>query len=590
MASIDGIKRPERQRSQPTAPVALPEAPVAKPAPESVELPPVKDTNPTKPPKRGFFSKWSPLVVMSLALAIIIIDTTVLNVSIRTIILELHTNIQALQWVISAYSLTLAALTVTGGRLGDLFGRKRMFMLGAIIFAVGSFLASISQSASMLLIGESIVEGLGAALMMPATASLLITEYSGRDRALAFGMWGGIAAASSAIGPILGGYLTTNYSWRWAFRINIGVALILLLGSIVIHEVRDREERAELDFLGVLLSAAGLLGIVYGVIESSTYGWYKATQPFAIFGHSLPAGLSVTPLSIAAGIFGLILFALWQARRAKVGRTPLVSLKLFANGQFTSGAVTMGTLALGQMGLFFALPIFLQAVRGLDALHTGYALLPMSLTLLFAAPLSGFISKFIKPKTIIQIGLLLDLAATFVIRQSLTVTANIRQLAPGLMIYGFGMGLVMAQISNITLSAVSVQQAGEASGVNNTMRQVGSTLGSAIVGAVLLSSLAAGLTHRIATSSQIPQQAKPAIQSAAAAHGSAVEFGGTGQLIGNASPTIRAELTQIINESTVEANRKVMLYMAGAVALALLVSTRLPSIKNVERGESAAGH
>src|SRR5436853_1185763 len=180
--------------------------------------------------------KWAPLLVLSLALAIIIIDTTLLNVSLSTLVRELHTTLQSLQWVISAYSLTLAALTVTGGRIGDLFGRKKMFRAGAIIFAAGSFIASISRNVPTLLIGESIIEGFGAALMMPATASLLVAKYRGHDRSIAFGIWGAVAAAASAIGPIVGGFLTTHYSWRWGFRINVGVVALLLAGSSILGD------------------------------------------------------------------------------------------------------------------------------------------------------------------------------------------------------------------------------------------------------------------------------------------------------------------------------------------------------------------
>src|SRR6266498_3561175 len=175
--------------------------------------------------------KWASLVVLSLALAIIIIDTTLLNVSLSSIIRDLKTDIQSIQRVITAYSLTLAALTITGGRLGDLWGRRRMFVVGAIIFALGSLIASISQNVGTMIIGESIIEGIGAALMMPATSSLLVADFQGRDRAIAFGVWGGIAAAASAIGPIVGGFFATNYTWRWGFRIIILVAAILVLGS-----------------------------------------------------------------------------------------------------------------------------------------------------------------------------------------------------------------------------------------------------------------------------------------------------------------------------------------------------------------------
>ncbi len=181
--------------------------------------------------KPSFLRKWGPVFVLSLGLAIIIIDTTLLNVSLGNIIRDLKTDIQSLQWVITAYSLTLAALTITGGRLGDLFGRKKMFVLGAIIFAIGSFIASISTSVGMMIAGESIIEGIGAALMMPATASLLVSTYKGRDRAIAMGMWGGVAGAASAVGPILGGFLTSNYNWRWGFRINIFVAIVLVAAN-----------------------------------------------------------------------------------------------------------------------------------------------------------------------------------------------------------------------------------------------------------------------------------------------------------------------------------------------------------------------
>ena len=225
------------------------------------------------------FRKWGALGVLSLALAIIIIDSTLLNVSLSTLIRELHTNLQKLQWVISAYSLMLAALTVTGGRMGDLFGRKRMFMGGAVVSVVGAFVASISHSFPVLLLGESIIEGIGAALMMPATASLLVQKYRGHDRAIAFGIWGGVAAAASAIGPILGGFFTTHYSWRWGFRINIFVCAVLLAGSFLVEDT-ERPREKSIDWIGVLLSSAGLFCVVFGIIESESYGWIRARKPF----------------------------------------------------------------------------------------------------------------------------------------------------------------------------------------------------------------------------------------------------------------------------------------------------------------------
>src|ERR1700738_756351 len=266
----------------------------------------------------GRFRKWAPLMVLSLALAIIIIYSALLNVSLSTLIREHNTNLQSLQWVISAYSLMLAALTVTGGRMGDLFGRKKMFMGGAFIFAIGSFIASISHSVPVLLIGESIIEGIGAALMMPATASLLVAKYRGHDRAIAFGIWGGIAAAASAVGPIVGGFLTTHYSWRWGFRINLFVVALLLIGSIIID---DRQERAgkSVDWIGVLLSAAGLFFVVFGIIESESYGWLQARKAFPLW---QPGSISIAPIAVVIGVVILIFFAMWERRLENSGGTP----------------------------------------------------------------------------------------------------------------------------------------------------------------------------------------------------------------------------------------------------------------------------
>lgn len=526
--------------------------------------------------------KWGSLVVLGLALAIIIIDTTLLNVSLSTIIKEFHTDIQSIQWVITAYSLVLAAFTITGGRIGDLFGRKRMFMLGAVLFAVGSLVASLSHSVGMLLIGESIIEGIGAALMMPATASLLVANFSGRERGIAFGVWGGIAGASSAIGPILGGYLTNNFSWRWGFRINVVVVALLLIGSLIVKESHDTKEKPKLDYLGVVLSAVGLLGVVFGVIESSTYGWLKASQDYTIFGHTfVKGGISFVPISILIGLIFIVLFFLWQAKVEDRGDTPLVSLGLFKNRVFTAGVLTTAIVSLGQVGLIFALPVFLQSVLKLDAFQTGIALLPLSIALLIMAPLSGFLSHRVSPKYLVIGGLLLDILAMFIIRNSLSVWATKSDLMLGLALYGAGMGLVMAQISNLTLSSVPVHQAGEASGVNNTLRQVGSTLGSAIVGAVLIASLSTNIVKGINDDLFIPATAKPAIIKAVSSQTSNVEFGGGAKVSNDVPKVITDQITAIGKKATVESARESLLYAALFAFLGLFAAAFLPN-KHVE--------
>ena len=572
--TLNGIEA-RRQPKRPVKPEPVEtELELAEPSPLAEPEPQVKAVA-NSDRDLGAFRKWASLLILSLALAIIIIDTTLLNVSLRSIIADLHTDIKGLQWVITAYALVLAALTITGGRLGDLFGRKKMFISGAIIFAAGSLLASVSHRLGVLVAGESIIEGIGAALMMPATASLLISTFKGRERAIAFGVWGSVAGAASAIGPILGGYLTTHYSWRWGFRINVFVAAVLVLGSVLIRESRDTAEKAQLDILGIILSASGLLAAVFGIIQSSTYGWIKAKESYAIFGHALSSTISITAYSLVAGIVLLLAFVGWEYIRERRGKTPLVSLQLFKNKQFTTGAMTMALMSLSMVGLIFVLPVFLQAVKGLDAYHTGLTLLPMSLALLVVGPLAGFISHWIPPKRLIQMGLLVCVVAVVVLHASLTVDATSASLAPALLLYGIGMGLVMAQISNLTLSAVPVQQAGEASGVNNTFRQVGSSMGSAILGAVLLTAITTNVTNNITSSSIIPRELRTPLATSVGAHASSAAFGEASGAGSHLPIAAQVGIEQAVKQGTTDATRTTALYGIPFTILALLMSTQL---------------
>ena len=526
--------------------------------------------------------KWSMLVVLSLALAVIILDTTILNVALSSIIRDLNTDIQSIQWVITAYSLTLAALTITGGRMGDIFGRKKMFVLGAVLFAAGSFLASVSTNVGMLITGESIIEGIGAALMMPATASLLVANFQGRERAIAFGVWGGIAGASAALGPIVGGFLATNYDWRWGFRVNLVVVALLIIGSVLIPESQDKKEKPELDWLGVFLSATGMLSFVFGIIESTRYGWWNAKEVFSAFGHALtmPWGLSVVPFFVALGAIILTLFLIWEYKHEQAGHTPLVSTKLFNNRAFTSGVVTTAVMSLGQTGLIFSLPVFLQSVRELDAYHTGLALLPMTLPMLFVAPLGAMLSKKISAKTLIVIGLAFNTLAYVLLHQELNILSNANDLIPGLVTFGIGMGLVMSQINNLTLSAVEPHQAGEASGVNNTLRQVGSTLGSAVMGTILIGSLGAHLLAGVTSNTSIPETLKPEIAQALTTQTSAIEFGGGAHLSSDIPPAVAENIVTIGHQATTDASLETLVF-GGFLALAgfLVAAIALPNRK-----------
>ena len=535
------------------------------------------------------FMKWLPLLVMSLALTIIILDTTILNVTLRTIVGDLHTTLQKIQWVITAYSLMLAAFTITGGRLGDLFGRKKMFVTGAIIFAVGSFMTSISKTVGFMIAGEAIIEGIGACLMLPATLSLLRSNYKGRDLQTAFGIWGGIVAGAAALGPVIGGWFTTHYTWRWAFRVNVFVAAILVIASIFIKEYKDKKEKPTIDFVGVLLSALGMLSTVFGFIQASVFGWWKVLSPLIVLGHTISFGsLSATPIFIALGILILGLFFFWESHMEKAGRTPLVSIKLFKNKTFMTGSGVSAILALGQAGLSFSVPVYLQTVLKLDPLHTGLAMIPMTAVILISAPLSAWMSKYVTPKRIIQFGIVLDAIGFIVLRQSLHVGASQWAMAPGFALFGLGLGFMMAQSSTLTLSAVSIEQSGEASGVNNTLRSLGQTLGSAVIGAILISALGANLIAGIQSSAVIPQTAKPLVTQAIAGQASNIEFGNTAS-IGNSNipVNITNEITTISYQATVDASKTALDYGIIFILVAFVLSAWLPTGNASEVAASA---
>jgi EmrB/QacA subfamily drug resistance transporter len=539
---------------------------------------------------QSFLRKWGSLVVLALALAIIIIDSTILNVSLTTIIKDLHTDGQSIQWVITIYSLMLAALTITGGRLGDMFGRKKMFLTGAILFAIGSAIASVSNSVGMLMVGESVVEGIGAALMMPATASLLLTSFQGRDRAVAFGVWGGIAGAAAALGPIVGGYLTTNFGWHWAFRINIFVVAALLAGSFLVHESRDQEHKPTLDIIGVILSSCSLLLIVFGFIESSTYGWWLAKKDLILNGFTIFASpISFVPFSILLGMLLLGAFLLWERQAERSGKTPLVNLSMFKNRQFASGVLTTATLSLGQMGLMFVLPTFWQTVKGFTPLQTGLAGLPLSISVIIVSPLASILGHRIAPKRLIQLGMVANILSLFLLREALSVNATPWTLAPALSLFGIGMGLVMSQISNLTLSAVDISLAGEASGINNTMRQVGASLGSAIIVSLLLTAFSNNLVNGIQSSTIIPTQAKVQISQAVSSQSSSVEFGGQAAIQAQVPQIVSQEITAITHQANVDASKNSLLYTALFSALGLLTTLLLPKNALKEKPATAVG-
>ena len=452
--------------------------------------------------------RWWALLFLALGLAIVIIDTTVLNVAVPYILRDLKTSLDAIQWVISGYSLIIATLLITVGRLGDLFGRKKIFLIGIVLFMIGSYFASISQTAVTLFVGEALIEAIGASMMMTSSLALLVSEFEGRERAIAFGIWGSVAGASAAFGPLLGGYLTTYFSWRWSLRINVIVGLVTILGSIFIREAKGRSVE-HFDWAGTFYSGFGLFSFVFGLIEGNRYGWFRPHEQFVLGSWVWPfTQISIIPFVFILAAILLAKFVHVEYKLEKKGHSPLLKLSMFKVKGFSIGLAALGIMALGQFATFFVLIIFLQNVLGLNAFNAGRTFLWMSLTMFIVGPTSGFIASKVNPKYVVNVGMFILAFALFILVRSANLTATSLSLAPALVLMGIGGGMSMTQLTNIILSAVPTYYAGEASAVNTTVRQVGTSIGIAITGTVLTATLFTGLPLAIQNDTAIPPVTK----------------------------------------------------------------------------------
>ncbi|USN54034.1 MAG: MFS transporter [Candidatus Nomurabacteria bacterium] len=548
------------------------------------------ETN-TSHPIRAWFQKWGLVVVLSLALVIIIFDTTMLNVSIRNVVHDLGTSLRNVQWAITIYSLVMAAFMLTGGRIGDMYGRKKLFLIGVVVYATGTITAALSPNVNVLILGWSIIEGIGAALMMPATVSLILANYRGRDLRIAFGIWGGTAGATAALGPLFGGYMTTHFSWRWAFATEVIIVIVILALARYIRDPRTHDaSREKLDYLGAILSAFGLGSVVFGLLEASQYGWWKAKEIYSMGDIAIhPFDLSITPIAVALGVLILIFFGFWQRRLHRSqradGLVPLMNPVILQNRAFSTGIVTLTILVLAQSGIFFTIPVLLQAILGLSAFDTGLALMPMSIALFIAAGLfSRFTGRF-HARYIIQLGILISFISAFVLKSEFSVDMSQWDLIPGLALYGFGFGLIMSQITNLTLATIPLQFSGQASGLNTTFRTVGQALGTAIIGTILLSSLLSHVETGVQDLVNIPEAMKPqlieAIEEQARTFGNA-EPGDTSNIPAELLP----QLSRLQYEAIVDSNKDVMNYAAAFTLLTLIASFFLP--RDAEHEEMAA--
>ena len=442
------------------------------------------------------------LLVLSLSLAIIVIDATIVIVALPQIQKDFSISLKDLEWITSLYALIFGSFLLSWGKLSDEFGRKLIFMAGISSFIVGSIVDGFSQNLSQMLIGR-VIQGFGAAMASPSTLSILTTTFTGKSRNVAFGIWGATAGAAAVLGPVLGGYFTTYISWRWAFFINIPIGIAALVGAaLVIRETRFKDPKYTTDYPGLILITIGLASVLFGLIEAQTYGWLVPNEGFSAGGFSWSTSnpISLPLVSIITGILLLGVFAFYEIRRARKGRVPLFDFSLLKYKGFRYGLFTVTIVAMGEFGAVFIISIFLQTVKGLSAINAGLTFLPMAISVFIFAPIAGVLATRFGPKWIITTGMVLEAVALFSMSQIISISNPVYYLYPVLVVYGAGVGLAISQVTSTVLMSIPWQKAGVGSGANNTVRQIGSAFGIAVIGAILVAQISAVGQAELATS------------------------------------------------------------------------------------------
>jgi EmrB/QacA subfamily drug resistance transporter len=451
------------------------------------------------------------LLVLSLSLAIIVIDATIVIVAQVKIQNDFQISLKDLEWITSLYALVFGSFLLTWGKLSDEYGRKLIFMAGISLFVVGSVIDGFSQNLSQLLIGR-VLQGFGAAMASPSTLSILTTTFTGKARGVAFGIWGATAGAAAVLGPVLGGYFTTYVTWRWAFFINIPIGAVALLGAaLVIKETRFRDPKYTPDYPGLILITIGLASVLFGLIEAQTYGWIVPSADFSLGGFSWASSnpISLPLVSIITGLILLGIFTSYEIRRARKGLVPLFDFGLLKYKGFRYGLFTVTIVAMGEFGAVFVVSIFLQTVKGLSAINAGLTFLPMAISVFIFAPIAGILATRFGPKWVITTGMVLEAVALFSLSQVISVQNPVYYLYPILVIYGSGVGLAISQVTSTVLMSIPWQKAGVGSGANNTVRQIGSAFGIAVIGAVLVAQISAvGQANLAAAGTAIPDSLK----------------------------------------------------------------------------------
>ena len=421
---------------------------------------------------------WVPLIIVALASFIIALDATFMNVSISQVVADLNTDVSTIQMIMSFYTLITAAFMLLSAKLQDIVGKKKLFLIGTALYGVGTFTAAISSSATMLFIGWSVIEGIAGALMMPATVSIISGTYSGEKRTVALAIVGVMGAIAAAIGPLFGGVMTTFLSWRYGFACELIIVFIILLMQSKIPNFVPTESKSDLDITGALISFVGLVLLVLGIL-------------------SLSKDITTSVATIILGLIALVGFALFEIRRKRNGKVPLLDMALFKDRNLRVGSIILLLSYLAMGGALFAVSLFLQSVLELNAFNTGLTTLPLTMGLLIFAVLAPSLTGKMKHKTIMAIGCIMSIAGCMLLSYQFRLDTSTLDLIPGLFVMGAGLGFLMALCTDISLINIPKENQNNASGINTTSQTLGESLGTAVIGIILILGVFGGISHAV---------------------------------------------------------------------------------------------
>ncbi|WP_329257523.1 MFS transporter [Streptomyces pseudovenezuelae] len=515
--------------------------------------------------------------VVLLALAagqfLMALDSSVMNVSIATVAEDVDTTVTGVQGAITAYTLVMAMLMIPGGKVGALIGRKRAFMIGCVIYGCGSLTTALAPNLPVLLLGWSFLEGVGAALILPAIVALVASNFAAERRAAAYGLVAAAGAVAIAVGPLVGGVATTYFSWRWVFagEVVMVLGILVLAGRIADAPVG---ERPHVDLVGALLSALGLGLFVYGVLRSDEWGWFQPKPDAPSW-----LGVSLVVWLMLAGLLLVWLFLRWEARMVRRRVEPLIDPAMLRNRQLTGGLTMFFFQYLVQMGVFFVVPLYLSVALGLSALETGARILPLSVTLLAAAVLIPRLLPDVSPRRVVQLGVFALLAGAVVLMAALDADAGAEIVTLPLLLIGLGMGALASQLGAVTVSAVPEAQSTEVGGVQNAVTNLGASIGTALAGSILIATMTTTFLATVEDNPAVPSEVK---KQATVELESGVPFLSDAQL---KSALDEAGTDKAVTEAALAANeearidglRAALAILAFTALLAMFFTSRIPN-------------